>query len=75
MAPYKSYKFPYYDFAMIGLESYMVQSMIGLESYLVQSMIGLESYMVQSMIGLFSNKTGNKNFQILRTASFIGWGQ
>ena len=43
MAPYKSYKFPYYDLAMIGLESYMVQSMIGLESYMVQSMISLES--------------------------------
>ena len=55
MAPYKSYKFPYYDLAMMGLESYMVQSMIGLlESYMVQSMIGLESYMVQSMISLES---------------------
>ena len=33
MVPYKAYKFPYYDLAMIGLESYMVQSMISLESY------------------------------------------
>ena len=33
MAPYKSYNFTYYDLAMIGLESFMVQSMIGLESY------------------------------------------
>ena len=31
MAPYKSYKFRYYDFAMIGLESYMVQSMVSLK--------------------------------------------
>ena len=42
------------DLAMIGLESYMVQSMIGLESYMVQSLIGLESYMVQSMVILES---------------------
>ena len=44
MASYKSCKFPYYDLAMIGLESYMVQSMIGLESYMVQSMIDLFLY-------------------------------
>ena len=55
MAPYRTYKFPYYDLAMIGVESYMAQSMIGLESYMVQSMIGLESYMVQSMISLESH--------------------
>ena len=32
MAPYKSYKFTYYDLAMIGLESYMVHSMVRLKA-------------------------------------------
>ena len=54
MAPYKLYKFCYYDLAMIGLEAYIVQSMIGLEAFMIQSMISLESYVVQSMIRLES---------------------
>ena len=31
MAPYKSYKFPYYDLVMIGLKSCIVQSMVSLK--------------------------------------------